>query len=113
MSGEEAAYLAGIIDGEGCIDSPRGNPRIRIKMSDFDVIDRVAALMGAKTYHEDIPNRKPLLVAQITGQRAVDVLYAIRPWLGIRRAGRATDVIDAYEVRYPRPVLHLVFQEAA
>jgi len=44
MPREDAAWLAGLLDGEGCFDAPRGNPRVRLKMTDFDIVFRVAAL---------------------------------------------------------------------
>jgi len=96
MDRADAAWLAGIIDGEGCLDSPRGNPRIRIKMSDHDVVLRAATLMGASTYYENIEGRKSLLVAQITGARAVEVMREILPQLGSRRSQKASSITLAY-----------------
>ena len=104
MHREDAAWLAGLLDGEGCFDNPRGNPRVRVKMSDLDVVLRAADIMGASTYHEDDPrafllNRKPLMVAQITGDRAVAVMRSVLPWMGSRRSAKITEVILAHEAR--------------
>lgn len=110
----QAAWLAGIIDGEGCLDAPRGNPRIRIKMSDLDVVLRAANLMGARTHPEIVEGRKPLLVAQITGAPAVSVLGSVLPYLGARRSMKATELILGYEAKQgDRPALRLVLGEAA
>lgn len=111
----DAAWLSGLLDGEGCFDAPRGNPRVRVKMSDFDIILRAAHLMDAKTHPETIPGRKPLLVAQVTGARAVAVLREILPFLGSRRTARATEIIVAFEFRdaKPRNVIRMVKEEAA
>ncbi|WP_394620972.1 LAGLIDADG family homing endonuclease [Lentzea sp. JNUCC 0626] len=108
----DAAWLAGLLDGEGCFDLPRGNPRVRVKMSDLDVILRAADLMGAKTYPEVVPGRKPLLVAQITGDAAVEVLRAVLPFLGSRRSARATEIILAHEAK-GRPALRLITSQQA
>lgn len=101
LSEVQAAWLAGLIDGEGCFDAPRGNPRVRIKMSDLDVVLRAADLMGASTYmespkHEDY---KPLMVAQITGDKAAALMRALLPYLGSRRSGKATELILAHTTR--------------
>lgn len=105
---EDAAWLAGLLDGEGCFDAPRGNPRIRVKMSDLDVVLRAADVMGATTYPEaTAPGRKPLLVAQITGERAVVVMRSLLPWLGSRRSAKVTDLILAFEARHRRNVVQL------
>lgn len=104
LAREDAAWLAGLVDGEGCLDSPRGNARLRIKMSDLDVVIRAATLMGASTYVETPRHDyyKTCMVAQITGDRAVSVMRAILPWLGSRRTAKATDLILAHTARQTR-----------
>ncbi len=102
MSEVQAAWLAGIIDGEGCLDAPRGNARIRIKMTDHDVVLRAAELLQARTYWELAPDRKPLLVAQITGAPAVAALRAVLPYLGSRRTAKATDLILTHQFKEKR-----------
>lgn len=101
MSPEQAAWLAGLLDGEGCFDAQRNNPRIRVKMSDHDVILRAADLMGATTYHETArqPHHKPCMVAQITGDRAVSVMRSVLPYLGIRRSAKVMELITANATR--------------
>lgn len=100
---EDAAWLAGLLDGEGCFDSTRGNPRIRVKMADLDVVLRAADIMDATTYGEDRSwpgvERKPLLTAQVTGDRALAVMRAVLPWLGSRRSARVTEIITEHAVR--------------
>lgn len=102
MSEVQAAWLAGIIDGEGCLDAPRGNARVRIKMTDHDVVLRAALLMDARTHLEIQDGRKPALVAQVTGAKAQAVLEATLPYLGSRRASKATQLLMARRVKdYP------------
>ena len=106
MTPTDAAWLAGLVEGEGCIDAPRGNARVRVKMTDPDVVLRAASLMGAKVYADDWGARthgyRPQWVAQITGPRAVDVLTAVLPYLGARRTSRATEVILAHRKKIKR-----------
>lgn len=95
---EDAAYLAGLLDGEGCFDAPGGNPRIRVKMTDFDVVFRAADLMGATTYVEPGNIHRwhsDLLVAQTTGDNAVRVMREILPWMGSRRSAKITEIVTA------------------
>lgn len=100
LSEVEAAWLAGLLDGEGCFDAPKGNPRIRVKMTDLDVVIRAADLMGATTHgavdsrlRVDGRPRSRLLVAQVTGKKALDVMHAILPYLGSRRSAKVTEII--------------------
>ena len=106
MAREDRAWLAGLLDGEGCIDAPRGNPRLRVKMADLDVVLRAADLMGCTVYTE-VDHRtsvlgkpySPMHVAQISGEKAVEVLTAVLPWLGARRTAKATQVIAHHMAR--------------
>ena len=111
----DAAWLAGLLDGEGCFDAPRGNPRIRVRMTDFDVILRAATLMDASTYGEvdRRPTRvgglpKPLLCAQTTGQKALAVMRTVLPYMGSRRSAKITELIMADAERHGRKPLRTV-----
>jgi hypothetical protein len=104
MTPEQSAWLAGLLDGEGCFDAPRNNPRIRVKMSDHDVILRAADLMGASTHVERAwrEGYKDLMVAQITGDRAVSVMRSVLPWLSARRTAKVLELITANAARQER-----------
>ena len=117
MHREDAAWLSGLLDGEGCFDAPRGNPRVRVKMSDLDVVLRAASIMGATTYREDDPrpyvDRKPLLVAQTTGDNAVAVMRAVLPWMGSRRSAKITEIALAHAARKSGRVQLRILPKAA
>lgn len=102
----DAAWLAGLLDGEGCFDSPRGNPRVRVKMTDLDVVLRAADVMDATTHHETDHRRtvtgearSPLMVAQVTGDKAVGIMRAVLPYMGARRSAKITDLVNAHAAR--------------
>ena len=106
MTPTETAWLAAIVEGEGCCDAPRGNPRLRVKMTDLDVILRVATIMGAK-YHVDtwsqrVRGHRPLWVASITGPRAVTIMREILPFMGTRRTAKMADIIAAHDLKKKR-----------
>lgn len=97
---EDAAWLAGLLDGEGCFDAPAGRPRLRVKMGDLDVILRAADIMGARVHTEfdDRPTvsgrpRSPMHVAALHGEAALSVMRAVLPWLGSRRSARVADIV--------------------
>lgn len=97
----DAAYLGGLLDGEGCFDAPRGNPRVRVAMTDLDVVLRAADLMGAKT-HIGVDKRDghaDTLVAQITGDRAIEVMRAVLPWMGSRRSAKIAEITLAHAAK--------------
>lgn len=104
LTTEQAAWLAGLLDGEGCFDLTRNSPRVRVKMSDHDVILRAADLMNARVHVEPprLSHHKPCMVAQVHGDTAVAVLRSILPYLGARRTEKATAIILAHSNRQAR-----------
>lgn len=96
----DLGYLAGIIDGEGCIHLKRdgGKQRLAISvgMTDVDVLQRcqtisqVGSIYGPQVY----PNRKPRWVWLVGRQRDVAaLLMTIYPLLSGRRQARALEVL--------------------
>jgi len=89
------AWLAGLLEGEGSFfkgsrRSP-GKPVVSITMTDRDVVQRAADLLGVLSFHERIPANpkwKPVYRMQVSGQRAVDLMNRIRPMMGERRRGQ-------------------------
>lgn len=98
MSPEDRAWLAGLLEGEGCF-AFYGTPRISVSMTDRDVIDRVAHLMGATLISERRDPRKPThktqYVTQVAGTRAHRLMRDLLPLMGARRAARIREVLDA------------------
>lgn len=103
MTEVEAAWLAGILEGEACFDWNRGSiglwPRLRIEMKDEDVILRVKALIDslpeaqmkptiAKIKHRQSSNPKhsDTYTFQVARRDLMKpLLVAIRPWMSERR----------------------------
>lgn len=92
MTPLDAAWLAGLLEGEGCFQLHRLTAFVTVTMTDRDVVDRAAALMQAASVTTRTPARgKPTYTSAVSGQRAVDIMESIRPLMGARRA----DKIDA------------------
>lgn len=90
----QLAWLAGIIEGEGCITTKHRGAReallVRVKMTDEDVIQRVAHLFGS-SYHSIPPAQagwKTQYSTEVTGKRAVKLMEELSPLLGHRRTER-------------------------
>ena len=100
----EDAWLAGIFEGEGSITHRRGTNtfQIRIKMTDYDVLERVhriarcGTLLPVKTYQS---HHKQAWQWAIGAKKDItNVLTRILPFLGERRAYKALNTLDAYEL---------------
>ena len=100
----EDAWLAGIYEGEGSITQRRGTNtfQIRIKMTDYDVLERVLQIAGCGTLlavrkYEDY--HKQAYQWSIGSKKDItNVLSRILPFLGHRRAYKALNALDAYEL---------------
>src|SRR5690242_18360085 len=99
MTETEIAWLAGLLEGEGCFtlaNKKTGQPAVTINMTDRDVIERAAALMGAKNVlikKREKPHWKTAFVAQIRGYKAEKVMSIVLPHMGARRSSKIIENI--------------------
>lgn len=111
MSPTEAAWLAGLYEGEGClsrtVDNRNGNVgyALIIAMTDRDVIERLPVLTGTgniTTHVHDNPRWKPRHTWR-TGRRSdiAAIIQAIRPYLGERRGADADAFLEWYNGPHP------------
>lgn len=106
MTPEGRAWLAGILEGEGCFGSSRSqggtvDARVSLEMTDEDVVRDAAALMGTvarpKAPRRDAPTHwKPQYAARVSGRRAIDLMAELLPHLRTRRTERVCQVIGDY-----------------
>lgn len=97
-SAVEWAWLAGIIEGEGCIAFTGVNSiELRVNMTDFDVVKRCHTMTGVgqivgPAIHNTNPKAKPSWGWQVARRDAVLlVLDRIEGHLGERRSQRAAE----------------------
>lgn len=91
MTAGDAAWLAGLLEGEGWFGerrqkgrSPR--PLIALKMTDRDVVERVAVLCGNRAVSHTVnEDKKDFYTVRIGGQDAVEIMKLVLPWMGERR----------------------------
>lgn len=86
---DDVIWLAGLAEGEATFDLHRGKyPRMRIGMTDRDVVGRAATLMGARVNLRLHPRpNQATWHAEVSGAKAVLVMQALLPHMGSRRSG--------------------------
>lgn len=96
-------YVAGIVDGEGCIRLPRwSNPDVVVKMTDLDVLERCQAETGVgRISGPYVPSNgnKPQWTWSVRGRDAAGLLMTIYPMVGARRRERIHDVLLRWRER--------------
>jgi len=94
-------WLAGILEGEGSfLSGPPSRPRapaIVVGMSDLDVVQRVAKLLGVNFVNvtERLPH-KTMYKTAVTGSRAVELMRLLHPLMGERRGRQIEKAIASY-----------------
>lgn len=98
---DDLIWLAGLLEGEGTFDLHRGRyPRIRVGMSDRDVVGRAAHLMGSRI-RMSIPldGSKTMFHAELSGERAAAIMQALLPYMGARRSSKIGEILGGFQTR--------------
>jgi hypothetical protein len=106
MNLKDLYWLAGIVEGEGTLRLATSNydykyPRITVKMTDEDIVARVAKLMDASfTKIARSPSvqdhYKDQWKADIAGKRAAGWMMTLYPILGERRQAKVREILNAW-----------------
>lgn len=86
----DVAWLAGLIEGDGCPYLGNHSIHLYVKMTDEDVVLRAAALLGGKVWavsprREGSLGKKPAWKTVVSGGRAAAWMMTLYPLLGQRR----------------------------
>jgi len=96
---ETLAYVAGIVDGEGCLTLQNKCWRIQVAMTDEPVIRWLGELGGVVKERSVVGRRQRCWLWLVMRQTEVsEVLIAIRPWLRVK-AQQADRVIAEIRAR--------------
>ena len=94
---EEAAWLAGIFEGEGCFSrAGSSGQNARLTMTDEDTVRRFAAMLGARVRGPFLHKgrEKPMWSVSFGSFEQAQALLAYMWWgLGARRRARAVEVL--------------------
>jgi hypothetical protein len=100
MKAIDIAWLAGLVEGEGCLSLHSGKyPALAIRMSDEDVIRRAANLLGTRITgpYKTRENYKPTWLCQVNGSLAASWIMTLYVLLGERRQAKAREIIEAWK----------------
>ena len=108
MTEIELAWLVGLLEGEGSfLKAPPSSPncpRISLEMTDRDIVERAATLMGGNAV-ERINLRnvlwKPAYRVSLKGSRAVALMQILYPKMGVRRRAQIDAALATYIERKP------------
>lgn len=96
MTEIETAWLAGILEGEGCFYFKR-TPMVKLSMTDEDVVERAAKLVGKQCRKANRPtvSGKSVYLLEIHGEKAIRLMESILPYMGGRRSNKIREVLIA------------------
>lgn len=98
MSKEEIAWLAGVLEGEGCFGWYKDGPKVALRMNDRDVVERVHRLIRATCSICKIERANGLATVptydiSTSGHRSIAIMKLVLPWMGSRRSGRIEGIL--------------------
>lgn len=106
MKETDLAWLAGLLEGEGSfLKAPPSSPncpRIILEMTDQDVVERAATLMGGYAVQRvNLRNAlwKPAYRVSIKGSHAVALMRILYPAMGARRRAQIDAALATYVER--------------
>ena len=100
----EIAWIAGLLEGEGCFTFSKG-PNVVLSMTDKDVVERAASLMGAKVIARDPKNIKwkRIYCARVHGYQAIAWMLTIYSFMGERRKEKIIENIAKWKKTKQQP----------
>jgi hypothetical protein len=122
LSDTEAAYLAGIIDGEGTITLTRKHrgenrrPVVSISSTEFPLLLHVRSVVGAGRITSKVrakEHHSPSFAYIISSRQALTLLGSVSPYLRTYKAGRARLLLEEYVQVTPRNGRYSPCQRAA
>jgi len=96
ISSEEIAWVAGILEGEGCWTQTRNGWSIQVGMSDKDIIERLKSLTAVGHIYDQKSRQeshKAMYTWHVFRQHHREWLTSkVWPWLGERRRARIKEL---------------------
>lgn len=99
MKETDRAWLAGLVEGEGCFNAAKGLPRVTVKMTDEDVIRRAREVAGVGQVMGPHANGRklPIWTWHVTkGHEAVAMMLFLYPYLGERRRAKISSIVEPW-----------------
>lgn len=104
----DIAWLAGLLEGEASFMLKKGNTIIRMQMTDKDVMDRAAALLGTKVADygrkpKGKPSYLPVFHLAIHGTKAIGWMMTLYTFMGERRRAKILQILDHWKAAKSAP----------
>lgn len=95
------AWLAGLLEGEAHFRVTPRTVQFVLKMTDEDIVGRAAKLLGRPYFIEKArkATHNDCFCLTVNGLKCVEVLHAIKPFMGQRRLERINEMIETFEAR--------------
>lgn len=102
---EEIAWIAGLLEGEGCFTNSgkSTSPIIYLMMCDLDVVEKAKTIIGSTgkiSIRERGDNHKLAYRIYICGKLAYEWMKLIYPLMGKRRQAKIDEVTKKYDERF-------------
>jgi hypothetical protein len=109
MKSNDLAWLAGLLEGEGSFMTIKSHvrgkvylyPKIVVTMTDLDVIQRAATLIGNAVYNVPLQkngvSKLSQYRAQVSGVKAAELMRQLLPYMGKRRTDKIREILRDYE----------------
>jgi len=106
ISTRDIAWTTGLLEGEGTFGMSGRSITISVRMTDRDIIERAAEMLGGYSWGPQaprMPHHKPQWRAQIKGPRAAAWMMTMYALLGVRRRSQVRRALDGWRaMRYLR-----------
>lgn len=107
----EIAWIAGIVEGEGCIVVQPSSKTLRlsIEMTDLDVLQKAQRIFGPdarlskRTVKLSNPKWRDRYILHLCGSRLMQWLMTIYPLMGNRRKAKIEQAIEMFKNRRNKP----------
>ena len=82
MKATDLAWVAGIVDGEGCIHA-HGTITLTVTMCDVESLWRMRRILGGvlTPWKKPKKNSRPFRTFHVSGRNALNAIEKLRPWL--------------------------------
>jgi hypothetical protein len=114
MNRDDFHWLVGLLEGEGCFQLRSEKrrykssayeywyPKIILRMTDRDVVERAAGLLGCKSIHQRANGVgcRDSFEFSLSGSRAVKFMRDAQPFFGERRQAKIAEILAGTSASY-------------
>lgn len=97
------AWLAGLLEGEGCFRWDYRTPRIMLRMTDRDVVQKAALLCKRRLlgpYVNRAKKYKPAFQMDVSGLQAIQLMKSLLPFMHSRRSAKIKEILTICKARH-------------